>query len=214
MKAGVAMTQQRDNSTFTQKVTLRRKALKLLAEWGIEQPIVCETHGGEGALFNACYAHLDEGVVFEMNAAKVDTLAKQRPTWRVYEADSAYALGAGIAGDMPIHLLDVDPYGSSWDVIEAFFSSRRIFADQMLLAVNDGLRQKLQMRGAWDVEVLQDMVQRYGNDLHPMYLEVCREMLTEKAAYAGYTVDRFSGYYCGRNALMTHFLAVLSQRQR
>lgn len=207
------MTQQRDNSTFTQKVTLRRKALKLMAEkWLIRQPVVCETHGGEGALFNACYAHLDEGVVFEMNAAKVDTLAKQRPTWRVYEADSAYALGEGVAADIPIHLLDVDPYGSCWDVIEAFFMSDRMFADQMFVAVNDGLRQKLQMRGAWDVEVLQNMVQKYGNDLHPLYLEVCREMLAERAAYAGYRVDRFSGYYCGRNAHMTHFLAVLSDR--
>lgn len=200
--------QQKDNSTFRQKAALRRVALKRLADLGVSAPVVLETHGGSGRLFDACYAHLDSGAVFEKDPTKSARLGRQRPTWAVYEADCIEALAAGAGRHLQIDLLDVDPYGDCWPVLDAFLTSDRPFAPVMALAVNDGLRQKLAI-GAWDVASMQDMVLRYGNKLHDRYLEICLELLEEKAARAGYDVDHFAGYYTGHGKNMTHFLAVL-----
>lgn len=197
-----------DNSTFIQKRTLREQALIRLAEWGVDAPVVMETHGGKGELFKVCYAHLDGGVVFEHDPHKAAYLGLQRPTWAVYQCDAEHALWGGVGAHVQVDLLDVDPYGDGWTVIDAFFASERPFKERMMIAVNDGLRQKL-IVGAWDVAVLKPMVLKYGNELHPIYLELCREMLEEKVAHAGYKVDYFGGYYCGRNLHMTHFMAEL-----
>ena len=198
-----------DNSTYQHKLALRRRALALLTEVGIEQPVVMETHGGRGELFKACYEHLPEGVVFETDNQKAAHLGKQRPTWAVYQADCVHALSGGVGAHLTVDLLDCDPYGEPWPVLEAFFTSQRSFAPVMAVAVNDGLRQKLAMGGAWDVASLQDAVQKHGNDLHPIYLEVCRELLEEKVAHVGYQVSYFGGYYTGAKQAMTHYLAML-----
>lgn len=170
-----------------------------------------ETHGGFGTLFDACYGHIQRGIVFEKQAEKADTLSLQRPTWAVYEADCEAALEAGAGAHLAIDLLDVDPYGSCWDTIEAFFSSDRPFAERMTVVVNDGLRQSLSMGKAWTVKQLSGMVQRFGNDLHPVYLDVCKVLLQEKAAAAGYEIEHFGGYYCGVKKFNTHFMAVLKR---
>lgn len=103
-------TKQVDNSTFTEKVTLRRKALTLLDEWGVDEPVVMETHGGEGHLFDACYSHLGDGVVFEKDPIKVTRLARQRETWAVYKSDCVEAVRAGAGKQWVVDLLDTDPY--------------------------------------------------------------------------------------------------------
>lgn len=200
---------QKDNSTYHQKVTLRRKCIDLLEARGVLNPAVMETHGGEGHLFNGCYAHIDEGVVFEKDPMKVRTLAKQRPSWAVYRADCTPAIAAGAGNHLKIDLLDVDPYGSPWDTIEAFFTSSRPFADYMLVAVNDGLRHKLGTGSGWEVHQLEEMVAKYGNDLHPIYLQIAEEMLSKMASHAGYRVTRFNGYYTGHSNAMTHYMAEL-----
>jgi hypothetical protein len=202
---------QKDNSTYAYKVALRREALARLADLGVTQPVVMETHGGAGALFNRLYAHLEQGVVFEKDSTKSAKLGKQRPTWAVYEADCIEALKAGVGAHLTIDLLDVDPYGQAWDVIEAFFTSVRPWAKVMAVAVNDGLRQKLALGGAWAVGTMQRVVEKYGNDLHPVYLEVCADLMEEKAAYAGYRVSHFAGYHCGDKLALTHYLAILER---
>lgn len=202
---------QKDNQTFRHKKALRLKALAMLAERGVEQPVVMETHGGAGALWNACYPTLTQGVVFEQEPAKAARLAKQRPTWAVYEADCVEALRGGVGRHWTVELLDADPYGECWPALEAFFSSERPFAQRMMLVVNDGLRQTLALQRAWATTSLQGAVARHGNDLHPIYLEICEELVNEKVAAAGYRVDHFGGYFCGVHQNMTHFLAVLER---
>lgn len=197
---------QKDNSTFRLKASLRKKALEYL-----DNPIVMETHGGTGKLFDACYGSVTNGVVFEKNPKKVKLLGLQRPTWRVYEADCIGAIKAGVSDDLPVNLLDIDPYGNPWPVIDAFFGSERERPKLLCVAVNDGLRQKVRRAQSWDVGSLQSAVNRYGNDLHPIYLEVCQEMLKEKASEAGYNLTRFAGYYCGHTKQMTHYLGVLER---
>lgn len=198
------MRKKKDNSTFRLKASLRKKALQYL-----DVPIVMETHGGAGKLFSACYGSVETGIVFEKNPDKVKLLGLQRPTWRVYEADCEVSILAGVGGDLPINLLDIDPYGSPWDVIDAFFKSDREREPLLCVAVNDGLRVNVRTGSSWHVGALQSAVSKYGNDLHDIYLDICQEMLKEKASEAGYDLTRFAGYYCGHTQQMTHYLGVL-----
>ena len=202
---------QKDNSTFPQKKALRLKGLAKLESVGITAPVVMETHGGSGALFDACYSHLREGVVFETDDTKVNILARQRPGWAVYQGDCEPALSAGLGGHLTIDLLDVDPYGSAFEALEAFFTSQRPFAKQMVVAVNDGARANVQVGGAWRSTALEDAVLKYGNDLWDKYLVVCRELLAAYSKKAGYRVSGFGGYFCGSRQQMTHYLAFLEQ---
>jgi hypothetical protein len=163
-------------------------------------------------VFARCYAHLPFGVVIEKDRRKATRLAMTRPTWAVYEADSECALTAGVAGVWPVSFLDCDPYGSPWEVLEAFFQSERERSDRLAVAVNDGLRQKLRLGGGWNVHCLREMVERYGNErMHDEYTEVCREMLANMAAVQGYAITHWTAYYCGASDQMTHYGAVLER---
>ncbi len=171
-------------------------------------PIICETHGGTGRLWQACYSHIERGIVFEKAESKVAVLAKQRPMWSVYQCDVVPALEAGFGSHLEVNFLDVDPYGDPHPVIDAFLASERPRPEKLCLAVNDGLRNKLRLTGGWDAESVKHKVAKYGNGLARVYLEVCEEMLKEKAAQAGYDLSRFWGYYA--TADLTHYAAVLS----
>lgn len=170
-----------------------------------------ETHGGAGALYRACYSHLARGVVFEKDAAKCDLLARQRPGWAVYETNVETALAVGAGSHLEINVLDLDPYGEPWPTLKAFLSSERPRAPRLWVVVNDGLRQKVRIGGAWSVGSLHAAVQRFGNNLDPIYLDVCRWMVAQYAEAAGYTLRRFYGYYTGHGQQMTHYAATLEQ---
>lgn len=198
----------KDNLTFRLKANLRKKALEYL-----KKPIIMETHGGAGKLFDACYGGIDMGVVFEKNPKKAKLLGMQRPTWRVYEADCEMAIAVGVGDDLPVNLLDIDPYGNPWPVIEAFFDSERERPALLCVAVNDGLRGAVRLGSSWNIGLLQSAVSKYGNDLHPIYLEVCQEMLKEKASKVDYDLTHFAGYYCGFKRQMTHYLGILESNR-
>lgn len=193
-----------DNSTYAQKVMLRQTALAQLAD----VPVVMETHGGVGDVWSAVYAHIETGVVFEKDPFRTPLLAQQRPSWSVYEADSAVALGNSAGSHLTINLLDVDPFGDPWPTLAAYFSSQRPFADHMVVVVNDGLRVAA-AGSAWKSDTLSPMVSKYGNQLWPHYLDICQELMSDVAI--GYTLRAFEGYYCGDKQKMTHYLAVLAR---
>lgn len=197
---------QKDNSTFNQKVILRRQMLKLISE-----PVVMETHGGAGKLYEACYSSLQTGIVFEKDDQKVSVLARQRPGWSVYQADSAAVIGLGAGAHLNVNVLDCDPYGDPWPVIEAFFSSERPRPQTMAVVVNDGLRQGVRIGGAWHAGSLKGIVAKHGNGLHGIYLDICQELMIQKAGQAGYHLTRWAGYYAGYNKQMTHYLAILER---
>ena len=167
---------QKDNSTFDMKVADR---LRVIARLGAE-PVVCETHGGFGRLFTRCYSHVKRGMVFEHDQAKAEKLGRQRPTWRVYEAEAEASLAAGVGKDLAVNLLDLDPYGSPWGFLEAYLESRPI-ERPLWIVVNDGLRQKLRLGGAWHVGCLKEIVAARGNDLHDVYLDVVKDMIAALA---------------------------------
>lgn len=195
-----------DNSTLRRKQMLRTEVLKLVRE-----PVVLETHGGLGRLYEQCYAGIMTGIVLEKDMRRAEKLAVQRPTWRVYCADAVASLAAGLGSDVPVNLIDCDPWGEPWPTLSAFFSSERERPAEVAVAVNDGLRNKLKLGGAYDVASLQEAVAQFGNALYAPYLEVCRWQLARIAEPAGYTLRRFWGYFCGHNGDMTHYAAVLGR---
>lgn len=198
---------QKDNSTLALKVSLRRNALKEIGE-----PVVMETHGGFGRIYDRCYYGLEEGVVFEQKPDKAAALALQRPGWAVYETDCVMALTAGIGNHLPVNFIDLDPYGEPWPVLDAFLGSKRVFPQRLAVVVNDGLRQKVKMNGGWDVGSMAGAVAKWGaSQMYKNYLAICREMLEEKAGQRGYTLTRWAGYYCGHAKQMTHYAAILEK---
>lgn len=196
----------KDNSTIAQKLAIRQAALARLKKPG---PVL-ETHGGNGRLFERLY-HAMPGVVCEKDPTKACALARQRPAWRVYECDCAAALADGLARDVPFCLVDVDPYGSPFEVIEALFATPRAWAPEVQLVVNDGLRHKAKLGSAWQAHVLRGAVKKHGNDLYPIYLRVAREMVEGLVARSGFSVAQWTGYHCGHNGDMTHYLATLTR---
>lgn len=200
----MAMKLTKDNSTLRRKISLRKLALEQ-----IDQPVIMETHGGYGRIFLECYSKISQGVVFEKDDRKSGVLSEQRPTWAVYQADCLPAIRGGVGAHLPVNFLDVDPYGDPWQVITAFLDLERPKPEKLVIVVNDGLRRNTMMNFSWRIESLDPMLDKYGNDLYPIYKEVCQELMQQKAEHAGYSMHRFVAYYCGHNDLMTHYLAVL-----
>lgn len=194
----------KDHSTFKYKASLRRSLLREIAD-----PVVLEAFGGWGRLYRECYSDVARGVVIEKDPRRSAFLARQRPTWAVYETDCVQALADGLGSHLAVNLLDLDPWGEPWPALEAFFGSQREFPQRLGVAVTDGLRQKVRRFGAWDVGSLAAMVERYGNAaIHDHYLEICQELLGEIVQRAGYELTRWTGYYCGAGSMMTHYAAV------
>lgn len=185
-------------------MSLRRLALEQLIA-----PVVMETHGGYGRIYLDCYTHLQDGIVFERDDRKVLFLAEQRPTWAVYQADCVEAIRNGAGNHLPVNFLDVDPYGDPWGVIDAFLQSDRPHPDKLVIVTNDGLRRNTMMNFSWKTGALESVVEIFGNNLYPKYMDACKFLMESKAAQAGYAMHRFVGYYCGVNNLLTHYLAVL-----
>ncbi len=201
------MAKQKDNSTYRLKVMLRKEAMRLIDG----EPIILETHGGRGRLFERCYDGVQRGTVIEKDDAKVSILTHQRPTWSVYQADSEMAIEGGAGSHLTYNLIDLDPYGSPFPTLSAIFCGSQNLADRVQLVVNDGLRQKVKLGGAWHVGCLQDIVKKRGNDLYNVYLAVARELVTKIVADAGFEVTDWHGYYCGHSNDMTHYRAGLTR---
>lgn len=195
---------QKDNTTLAQKVALR---LNLLRQ--IPDPVVLETHGGTGRVWFRCYRDVLQGLVIEKNSEKAELLARQRPTWSVYEGDCEKAIAAGAGRHLPINVVDVDPYGSPWPVIEAFFTSERPRPELLGLVVNDGLRHKLMTGGGWTMESMRPVMHYGTQGLYRHYLTACRELVDYHAGQSGYVIEQWAGYHCGRLSAMTHYAAVL-----
>lgn len=197
----------RDNLTLSLKTSLRRKLLRL-----VDAPVVCETHGGYGVIWEQVYRAVPQGVVFEKDERKAEFLAEQRPTWAVYEADCEAALRAGAGAHLSVNFLDCDPYGEPWPVLDAFFTSERPWPETLAIAVQDGLRLRLGITGAWSTGSMTEAVARYGNSgVFDNYLAVCQEKLTQIAGQRGYKLTRWAGYYCGNANKMTHYGALFTR---
>lgn len=204
----MAKSKQKDNSTYQQKILIRQRMLERMRAAGVE-PIIMETHGGYGKLFAACYPDIRRGVVFDTDADKTERLALQRPTWAVYEADCEKALRQGAGAHLCITALDVDAYGDSLTPISCFFQSQRPRADKLWIVGNDGMRQNARLGDAWSVDILKPAVAHFGNQIDGIYLQVLQWTIEQHAVKAGYRVEKFAGYYCGKLNQIVHYLCEL-----
>ena len=180
----------------------------------IDRPVVMETHGGYGHIYDLCYQDVKQGIVFEKDTKKAAFLAQQRPAWSVYECDCEGALSDGVGGHLPINVIDMDPYGEPWPVLDAFIAGHgESLQSAWGLVVNDGLRQKVERdNGGWCVASLKDAVAHWGSaTMYANYLDVCRWLVEKKVATVGFTVAKWAGYYCGHNKSITHYAAVLKR---
>jgi hypothetical protein len=176
---------------------------------GVARPFTIETHGGRGEIYKRLYSGFP-GAVIEKDPERAEFLARQRPSWLVYEGKAEDMLGAGLFRRYSVEMLDVDPFGEPWPTIEGFFGSKRELAPRMALAVNDGLRQNARVKGAWKVGSTKAAARKWGNDkVRAHYLDLCREKVTEIAGAAGYSVEWWHGYYTGNLDDMTHYGALL-----
>lgn len=125
----------RDNSHLDSKIELRKSALAWL---DIDDPLVLETCGGTGVLFSHLYTNYQPGAVIEKRRDLAPLLRIQRPRWRVYIADSASALGQGLLSHLKFDLVDVDPHGRPWVIIDRFLASKRLFPDRFVIVWTDG----------------------------------------------------------------------------
>lgn len=199
----------KDNAGLKEKLALRRAALE-----ETDGPLVClEAYAGEGVLGSSLYQEAACGVAIEKDERKATKLCRERPAWRVYQADAVGALAAGLSADVPFTFIDIDPYGDPHPAINAVLAPGRLLAGRVVLAVNDGLRQKVKMGGAWQAKSLRDAVRQFGGDLFDTYIEVCRWLIEKRAGEVGYHLTRFRGFYGGHAQQMTHYYAVLERRE-
>ncbi|HTA46367.1 MAG TPA: hypothetical protein VK789_28185 [Bryobacteraceae bacterium] len=206
---GNKQQKQKDNSTGSLKEGLRSTAIK---ELGSTPPVIMETNGGYGHIYQHCYKDVVDGIVFEKMRPKALVLAQQRPSWSVYCCDNEMAIRAGVGRHLEVNFLDVDPYGECWKILDAFFASDRPRPPRLVVVVNCGLRQSLKLNAGWHIESLKEIVSTYGNQMiWKHYLSIAKELVQKKAAKPGYRLSRWNGYYCGHGQNMTHFAAVLDR---
>jgi hypothetical protein len=202
---------QKDNTTLSRKVALRISLLRHLAL----EPVILETHGGLGKVFERVYPDVKRGIVFETDQTKAEHLCRQRPSWSVYQAKAEASLEGGAGAHLAVNLIDCDPYGEPWPSLDAFFSSDRPRVERIGIAVNDGLRQKLRLQGGWAVHSMRQAVEKWGNaQLCERYLEVCRWKLEQIVARQDYALTHWTGYHCGNNGDMTHYAGIFTRRSR
>ena len=196
----------KDNSTLSHKLKLRKKALLK-----IDDPVILETHSGYGVLFDRCYRDVKKGVAFDLDREKITWVAKQRPEWMVYQADSLYCIKNNIDTGLKFNFIDIDPYGSSLEYVIEFLKSSIERDDHFIIVANDGLRAKLKI-SAWEVKILKKAILKFGsNSIYKSYLGIVNWMINEFCIETNHELSRFGGYYCGKNNNMTHYIAEIKK---
>jgi hypothetical protein len=194
----------KDNGSLGLKINVRKRLMDRIAPLAI-----LETHGGSGGIYRRLYSEY-RGMTIEMDLKKAAALAEQRPHWAVYCGDAVKLVGAGCGFHLPVNFVDIDPYGSPWEILEALFSVSERLPDRFGIAVNDGLKRYFQVGGAYKFERMTPYVERLGNDaIAGMYPEICRDMIEGMAGAVGLSLDWWFVCSGGHGGQMTHYAAVL-----
>jgi hypothetical protein len=199
----------KDNAGIKHKARMREL---LLSE--IKDPVIMETHAGNGHLYRLCYSNFMKGVCFEINSKKAIVLAKQRPSWSVYNNGCEYALTRGVGFHLPLNFFDLDPYGDPWPILDALLCNHEVFPDRWGLVVNDGLRRFLMLGCGWKSKTVGEYVAKVGNNRAAViYPELCLEILVDKLRPLGMEVRRWLVHSSGSGGQMTHYAAVIEREK-
>jgi len=123
-----------DNGSKIAKTKLRRWVFELVGP----AATVLEAFAGEGGMYRALWSEARRGLTMDKDPVKVRDASKERQNWAVYKADSERALWAGIGGDFPYDIVDIDAYGSPWPFVRTWFESERLRANPTWLILTDG----------------------------------------------------------------------------
>jgi hypothetical protein len=190
----------RDNSTFGQKIALRRSLLGLLPE----RTFILEAYAGLGDIYRACYTGYP-GAAMDKEEARVEYVASERPNWIAVAGDNAAILAAGFLADAEVGLFDLDAYGSPLGCLDGILQPGRKFAAVSYLVATDGIGQKLRM-GSADVKRLRPYTEKYGEDfVRHNYKTVLAEIIQEGADRAGLSAALIKFYTCGAGKQMAHW---------
>lgn len=199
-----------DNTTLDEKVRLRRHVLARMAE----PPFVLETNGGYGRIYERTWFKARGGAVLELDDRKIMHLAHQRPHWMVYQGDCIKALAAGFLKSTPFDIIDLDPYGQSFELLKAIAVPGRIFPDAWHLVVNDGSWEKICRGGAWSMHSMSEAIRRHGIFItQPVYEKIIGEMVTELADAIGFDIAEFRLNWCGKKGRIIHYWAVMTRKK-
>lgn len=199
---------QQDNSTIIEKVRLRRRVLERCPA----PPVVLETHGGFGRIYERTWFKAFRGVVIEKDDRKVEHLCRQRPRWAVYQGNSELVLEHGLARTTAFDVIDLDPYGQPFGVLAALSLPGRVFPDTWHLVVNDGGRQAAKRGQSWTIPGMTVAVAKFGRDgVYVNYLEAVKLIVDNFAAKIGFEVSHWEGRCV--SADIAHYWAVLTRRR-
>lgn len=143
--------------------------------------------------------------MFERQIVKCRQLARSRPNWRVYGGDNVPAIRAGAGADLPVNVLDVDPYSDPWPALEAWFGSERVRPPEVVVIVTDGNAHSLHRGKAWTLAGGRAQAWDAGG-----YLAMARHQLGMLAEPHGYEMTEWAGYACGTFNRLRHYAARLS----
>lgn len=187
-----------DNSTLRQKIAMRISGLEIAGDCRI-----VETNGGFGKVGDACGYEKFQGMVFEKMEPKAKVLALKRPAWMVFEADAVKAI-KGMKFSSDYSFFDVDPYGDPFEYLAGIANASE--SKRLIIAVNDGLRNKAKRGGSFACESLKKAVHHFGNDsIYDRYLEVVDWITKDIFSNSGFKAKILRGYHC-KSGDMTHYL--------
>lgn len=197
----MATQAKKDNSTLSDKVAIRLKALER-----VDAPlVVCEAFCGWGEIYDRCYRGAVTGVAVEKDLKKAEYTAIMRPSWLCVNGDSVKALSYDLRPyGCKVNFLDLDPYGSPFPVMAAVVKSGML-DDVCEVVINDGTRQKAKLGSLAGVKHFESVVSKFGADLYRDYMQAAREVCAEIMSKHGFSVSSFAGYYTGHNQAMTHY---------
>lgn len=196
-----------DNKTLSDKLRIRRRVLDRLTA----PPVVLETHGGFGRIYERTWYRARTGVVIEKDPVKVAHLCHQRPTWAVYQGNSEAVLRAGLAKSIAFDVIDLDPYGQPFTILDALTMPGRTFPNEWHLVVNDGGRNLMKRGLSWKLPMFRSAEKRFGQSgMHKHYLDAALMLVQEFGEKIGYDVTHWHGKNI--SADISHYWAVLKRR--
>lgn len=203
------MVIKRDNSTFINKIRLRNRVLADCKS----NPVILETHGGFGRIYERTWWHASSGVVIEKDDKKAQHLCRQRPKWAVYQGDSEAAIDVGLCRNIQFDIIDLDPWGSTIPLLSALSKPGRQFPDRWHLVANDGGWLNAGLGGAWSMKGLEKFVGRDGNHFtQERYREVLKEIVGEFSDKIGFEVAFWFIHRPENTYRLMHYWATLVRR--
>lgn len=181
----------RDNGARIGKERLRQRLARSLEA----DAKVLDCFAGEGAMYHAVWSRF-AGATIDKDRAKALRAAAERPRWSVYAGETVSAIRGGWMRHVPFDLVDVDAYGSPWDVVHAWILSNRERAELTTLVLTDGYTAQASIAPPCKILFREDRKRR--NRTPAEVIEVATLRVSAWAETSGLEVRRFDSFKLSR----------------